>query len=352
VTIESHWGLSLAIENESPKSNESPSASDSAKVAIPTSDATVSIGESGAFTLRRPANQPEATWQATTVSNAETDDASGTPHDIRVNLLGANGVLVQLDGLELLVAGPGCTPETLDSFKHLDAVIGSNLQRFSTNDGQDLPTNVRNWISDSPTPLDSVQLRTQNHNTVALSAQAAVSDTNSASVWWDVSPEPWQMPEAMNQMFVAMEKSCSASQDVFANLSAEQMNFKPANGTHTPRWNVEHMMGRQLLFFSQMYHTADPTIPVMDLNPAQMPPDYQFAHPEWTGAEEARQMQRVSDFSRRFAYLLDGYDLNEKVPGSRWPTLNALLKQMERHYSEHTANTQKKFELPGWPSNN
>ena len=70
-------------------------------------------------------------------------------------------------------------------------------------------------------------------------------------------------------------------------------------------------MGRELVFFSQIYNAVDPMIPVMDLNPKQMPKDYEFAHPDWTGAEEARQMQRVAAFTRRFAYLLDKMELDE-----------------------------------------
>lgn len=182
------------------------------------------------------------------------------------------------------------------------------------------------------------------HNTMALSSGSGVSGrvVKLATV-------PWEMPEALSQLFAAMEKSNAASQEIFAKLSVDQMNFKPKNGTHTPRWNTEHMMGRQLLFFSKIYHTQDAAIPAMDLNPKQMPPDYEFAHPDWDGKEEARQMQRVSDFTRRFAYLLDGMDVDKRAPGSRWPSLRALLRQMDRHYGEHTANTVKKFELPDFP---
>ncbi len=36
----------------------------------------------------------------------------------------------------------------------------------------------------------------------------------------------------------------------------------------------------------KLAHAKDPTIPVMDLNPKQMPPDYVFAHPDWDGREE------------------------------------------------------------------
>ena len=137
---------------------------------------------------------------------------------------------------------------------------------------------------------------------------------------------------------------------MFAKLSVKQMNFKPSNGSHTPRWNTEHMMGRELPFFSQIYNAVDPMISIVDLNPKQMPEDYEFAHEDWTGAEEARQTKRVEDFVRRFAYLLDGMDLNKKAKGSRFWSPRALLKQMERHYKEHSDNVVKKMKLDGWPA--
>jgi len=159
---------------------------------------------------------------------------------------------------------------------------------------------------------------------------------------------PWRMPEELAALFARKEAACRASQAVFAELSANQMSFQPANGTHTPRWNAEHMMGRELGFFSQIYHQIDPAVPHIDLNPEQMPADYQAVHPDWSGTEEARQMERVTAFTRRFAYLLDGLNLNTQAPGSFW-TPRRLLAQMERHYNEHTANVKKKFELPDWP---
>ncbi len=161
--------------------------------------------------------------------------------------------------------------------------------------------------------------------------------------------ESWKPNAELAKLLVRMEKSCSASQEVFKPLSAKQMNFKPSNGTHTPRWNPEHMMGRQLLFFSEIFAAVDPTFEKVDLNPKQMPKDYVAAHPDWTGAQEAEQMERVSQYVRRFAYLLDGIDLDERAPGSRW-TLRGLMLQMERHFTEHTENVKKKFDLPDWPA--
>lgn len=161
--------------------------------------------------------------------------------------------------------------------------------------------------------------------------------------------EPRAMPEELAALFSRKEAACRASQAVFTKLSTKQMNFQPINGTHTPRWNSEHMMGRELGFFSKIFAQIDPAMPHIDLNPKQMPPDYLAAHPDWSGEEEARQMERVTAFTRRFAYLLDGLDLDEEAPGSRW-TPRALLEQMERHYQEHTENVKKKFELPEWPT--
>lgn len=187
------------------------------------------------------------------------------------------------------------------------------------------------------------------HNTLAVSASHGDDPFYDGKVVV-LDYQPWQPKGELAELLDNMDAACRDSQDVFAELSANQMNWQPPNGSHTPRWNAEHMMGRQLGFFSQIYAAIDPdSFEHIDLNPAQMPPDYKPAHPDWDGAEEARQMQRANAYVRRFAYLLDGIDLDERAPGSRW-TLRGLLKQMERHFGEHTANVQKKFELDGWPN--
>ncbi len=184
-------------------------------------------------------------------------------------------------------------------------------------------------------------------NTVAVRAAQAGEPESRRTVL--LGNQPLTLPIELEQLMAAKEAACTASQKVFAELSVKQMNFRPSNGSHTPRWNAEHMMGRELLFFSQIFHAQDEAIPVMDLNPKQMPPDYVYRHPDWTGTEEARQMQRVASFTSRFAHLLKDLPLDEKAPGSNW-TPRGLLRQMDRHYSEHTANVKKKFELEDWPS--
>lgn len=202
-------------------------------------------------------------------------------------------------------------------------------------------------IAESVTsPKRAVAVRRVDHNRLAVCQAEPVSPRDLTLVV--MSSEEYVMEPQLAHLFQAMSDSCQASSRVFADLSVEQMSFRPSNGTHTPRWNTEHMSGRQLLFFSEIYHAIDPVIPIMNRNPKQMPPDYEPAHPDWDGAREALEMNRVNDFCRRFAYLLDGVDLNSRAPGSRW-TLDGLLKQMDRHFTEHTANTVKKFDLPDWP---
>ena len=184
------------------------------------------------------------------------------------------------------------------------------------------------------------------HNTVAVSStKRKKPGTRVVSL----GTKPYQMSKPLADLFAKKEAACDKSRSVFAKLSVDQMNFKPANGTHTPRWNTEHMMGRELMFFSQIYHAVDPEIPVMNLNPAQMPNKYKFAHEDWTGEEESRQTERVEKFTRRFAYLLDGMSLTKRAKGSRFWTPKSLLAQMKRHYKEHTDNVVDKMKLEGWP---
>jgi L-ascorbate metabolism protein UlaG (beta-lactamase superfamily) len=192
------------------------------------------------------------------------------------------------------------------------------------------------------------ELAKPTHNTLALSP--AKSKETSAPQLVVLDYKPHEPSGELATLLAKMDASCKASQKVFAPLTAKQMNWQPPNGTHTARWNAEHMMGRQLGFFSQIYAAIEPeTFSHIDLNPAQMPPEYKPAHADWDGAEEARQMERANAYVQRYAYLLDGVDLDQPAPGSRW-TLRKLLEQMDRHFTEHTANVQKKFALEGWPT--
>ncbi|WP_442505315.1 DinB family protein [Novipirellula sp. SH528] len=347
VSLETHWGLRLGVETtDALVDHKTPAAWDQ----------TISTSAAYDHVLLREPNAASSSWLP--ISDAKTDD----PNQVRVQSAAKGVITITVDGVVIVVVDSDAKVKNTDGVDQVDVLVvqtaaDSSLSRES------FAQIVRQWRPRFVIPLGHVtadeavrnfqetagandKIINQTHNTFAVSRSASKTSQPQIVV---LSDSAWSMPAELATEFDKMEGVCSESQKVFAKLSAEQMNFRPANGTHTPRWNAEHMMGRQLLFFSQIYHAIDPAIPTLDLNPKQMPPDYVFAHPDWDGAEEARQMQRVSDFTRRYAYLLDGVELDSKAPGSRWPTLRALLKQMQHHYGEHTANTEKKFDLPGFP---
>ena len=161
----------------------------------------------------------------------------------------------------------------------------------------------------------------------------------------------WQMPQDLARLFAIKETDARKNMAVYKPLTANQLNHKPANGTHTPRWNVEHTTGVELLFLSSVYNAIDPSVPVIRLTPAQMPPDYEPAHPDWDGAEEARTIERAQAFTRRFAYLLDGLPMDELPQGAPQfaRSLSGLFDLMINHYTEHTDHVKEKFLLPDWP---
>ncbi|EMI53958.1 DinB family protein [Rhodopirellula sallentina] len=338
VSIENQWGLSLAIV---------PRADD--KVSVPDDVDQVIVVEQAEWghVLSRLPNQPKTTW------GRSTSDSMTDANAMTVRSMGPTMTRIDVDGVGVVVATGDLSQnkvgDSAGDFVDVDALVLCDVgpgQMAHESVVSVVDTVNPRWGLPLAVNPDQVTGKGRTGNTFAVSASERGPEETETVL---LSQTPWEMPEDLAAMFDAMEKACRKSQEVFAELSVSQLNFQPANGTHTPRWNAEHMMGRQLLFFSQIYHAIDPAVTVMDLNPKQMPKDYEFAHPDWDGVEEARQMQRASDFCRRFAYLLDGIELNEKAPGSRWPSLRALLVQMQKHYGEHTANTQKKFALPGWP---
>jgi L-ascorbate metabolism protein UlaG (beta-lactamase superfamily) len=160
--------------------------------------------------------------------------------------------------------------------------------------------------------------------------------------------QPWVMPTELAELFAEKDAANARARAVFEPLSVAQMNHRPSDASHTPRWNAEHLMGAELEIFSRLYNSVDPSFPVIDLRPLQMPEDYVAAHPDWDGAEEARQLERVALLVRRHAHLLRDIDLDEPF-GDDSMTLRGALELMAHHYGEHAANVRKKFALPDWP---
>ncbi len=340
VSIETQWGLRLAIRLNGDSPNE---------IGFEV-DQIVTLSDQVGHVLFREPNIEHVSWLPT----AETKTMD--PNRMLVESIDRTALRILVDGVHIVISNS----EAKIAFKKKPDAIDV-LVVGRAGDARVFDPAMISFV-DAYQPrivvpvgfaeTKSVGTLNVEHNTLAVAATPTAVDSEKAARRIVIlSNKPWQMPEDFESLFKAMETACADSQKIFTELSVMQMNFKPSNGTHTPRWNAEHMMGRQLLFFSQVYHAVDPTIEIMDLNPKQMPADYVFAHEDWTGAEEARQLKRVSDFCRRFAFLLDGMKVTEKAKGTMWPSMKALLVQMDRHYNEHTANTIKKFELPDWPKN-
>lgn len=254
---------------------------------------------------------------------------------------GRGHYLIEVDGVTIAYAPTafnGTPPPA-------DVVLGpaSSLDRI-------MPRGVRYLVAMDAMPDPASGGRRAAGNTLAVSA-AATGRGDEQPVTVFLKAEPWMMPAELAAIFDEKEAHAAASMAVFAPMSVEQMNHKPANGTHTPRWNVEHMTGTELGFFSGVYANLDPELRRINRRPAQMPPDYVAREPLWTGAEEARQIERTQAFTRRYAYLLDGLPLTELPEGGpRFArTLAGLFGLMSTHYPEHTAHVVEKTEQPDWP---
>jgi hypothetical protein len=275
-----------------------------------------------------------------------------TGKSVPVNVIAVDGVTLvdsNKNSVSDLVESLKSSTDRWKEFQPIDVLMIDSATASQTSYAElQTITQTRNMVLRNSVTFDKIgdiPIEHVRHNTIAISK----SDANSKQRWIKLDEAPWSMDPTLAELFEKKESVSRSSRDVFAVLSPSQMNFQPGNGTHTPRWNAEHMMGRELLFFSQIYHAVDPNIPILDLNPKQMPTDYRPVHADWTGLEESLQIERVECFTRRFAYLLQGMDLDKTAKGSAFWTPKALLKQMAVHYSEHTANVRKKMDLPNWP---
>ncbi|HUP82187.1 MAG TPA: hypothetical protein VM260_26780, partial [Pirellula sp.] len=373
ISIETHWNFEIAInplgEDKSgdllvlTQSCTTDAAKLSRNVFAYDLRGNAASAVSSTQVLDRWPNQDRASW------SSFNPQSNPSPNAVRVTNMAEKGGAIQLevDGIRILFC---------DQLS-LQLLSGTQLEQLNGLDVLALlpisndPAEIVSWLERLKPRLfiplklgekpeaagtfdwlvqglgNKVEAKQVDGNTLAVRAAKVTDEQKTKLILMDAIP--WQMPNELAELFRRKDQACHASQDVFAKLSVSQMNFRPSNGTHTARWNAEHMMGRELGFFSQIYASLEPGITSMDLNPKQMPPDYVAAHSDWTGKEEARQMERVRRFSSRFAYLLKDLPLDKKAPASFW-TPKSLLLQMDKHYSEHTANVVKKFELSDWPN--
>ena len=336
ITIETMWGFQIGLGVKDASVDKLPRKSD-----LVLED--VGVGES--VTLQRLPNQAELS-----VLRGVGANNAGNAVVVKRGQAGSPA-MVMVDGLTIVYLDAAVDAEFAKRLEGKQVVVVAT--------GAGLNSEMYAAIFDALKPklmvvkagvekVGDQAVESVSHNTVAVSGGKQAKAKAKARIV-SLGNEGYKLSKELTTLFEKKEAACKKSREVFAKLSVAQMNFKPANGTHTPRWNTEHMMGRELQFFSQIYHAVDPEVPVMNLNPAQMPDRYKFAHEDWTGEEEARQTQRVEDFTRRFAYMLDGMSLNKRAKGSRFWTPKSLLAQMEKHYNQHTGNVVKKMELDGWP---
>jgi len=351
VRIETMWGLRVVIAPPSSMflNSTPPALADGVDLLIFNGDAEGKpAGPVYAFEEGRPLDVvvdrlPNAPRVSTTFGVG--DDLRLSPNSVRVRWMGDTATdgsyLIEADGLKIVYALTMIQQQigTVDVFL-APAELGKGIQSLQ----------ARYFV-----PMDgqvgaAAEGRSAVGNTLAVTPAAAPRGDGNA-VWVHLKPEPWKMPAELAELFKAKEADAARSMAVFAPMSADQMNHRPANGTHTPRWNVEHMTATELAFFSGVYANLDPELSRINRAPAQMPPDYEPREPSWTGAEEARQIERTQRFTRRFAYLLDGLPLDELPAGApRFAqTLGGLFGLMSRHYPEHTAHVVEKTKQPDWP---
>ena len=305
--------------------------------------------------VKREANELESTCVAKPVDAAVPKDEAADTIVVRQQKLDEDDALItwiNSDGVVVLDFGKTPIADVVNAItSKCDVVIATRCPDVNSKSLKQLSLQLKPQFvliaDDNDAVKDDEATEIADRNVIAVSQQEKKPKTK----WIKISDQPWQIKNVkLQKLLERKEAACADSRGVFAKLSTEQMNFVPGDGSHTPRWNSEHMMGRELLFTSQIYHALDPAIPVTNLNPKQMPPDYKAAHPDWSGREEALLTLRVEAFTRRFVWLLADVPLNKKAAGSRMWSPQGLLQQMERHYTEHTENVKKKMELDNWPA--
>jgi len=164
-----------------------------------------------------------------------------------------------------------------------------------------------------------------------------------------LNDEPFEAEPELGALLDAMTASATTAARAFAPLTVEQLNHVPADGTHSPRWNPEHMAGQQIFSFLQFFSTKDSAFRIEDPRPAGTPAKYVAKNPDWTAQEVVREIERTQEFAMRFAYLLAEIDLDAKPESGGW-SLSTMLKRMQWHWGHHTGKLPSKMALPDWPS--
>ena len=401
VTIETWWGLTVAIDPYDPARTGYDDPGVSADLVLIThnhfdhDDADLvgggpfvvrGVGEDGTvqvfdLTLDRRPNE-----SATKLAETSESGRLG-PHPVRVWSIpawhddvkgaqrGATAMfLIEVDGVRILHCGDlgqsELTPAQLDAIGRVDALLipvggtytidGATAARITAQLAPRFVVPIHYKTPALSIPLDdasaflaalpeSAVRRAAVGNTLAvMTADPAAAP--SAMVAVTLGYEPWTPPDYLRAGLDRVAKARESLAQTIESLSSEQLNHKPSDGTHTVRWNAEHTAGAEASFFSMVAQDANPAFPIVQMRPAQMPADYVPATPDWSPHEEADNIRRVGAFVERFAYLLNGVDPAQERYPAFFKSLNGLFDLLENHYNTHHANVKKKFKLPDWPT--
>jgi len=401
VTIETWWGPTVAIDPYSPRIGyEDPNVEadlvlithehfDHNNAALLKGDPVVRRGLDSEknvapidITLARPVGDAEPVLRD---ADRNADAADQAPHAIHVRSIasfhddqrgekrGANSmILIEVDGVRILHCGDlgqtSLTDEQVAQVRGVDVAL-IPVGGVYTIDGEqaakiveqidprvvvpihyktpalEIPLDdAQPFLSSLPERYERIEMA---GNTLAASAQAQGETAAPQAVV--LRDQPWTPPAPLVEAFDAIAEQREAFAKTIGGMSIEQLNHRPSDGSHTIRWNVEHLAGRELLFFSQVYHAIDPMIPVIDINPAQQPEDYEPAHPDWPASEEVRLLERVDWFVRRFAYMLDGVAMDAQRIEAPRGSIRGLTDLMLNHYPHHHQAVRDKLQLPDWP---
>ena len=403
ITIETWWGLTVAIDPYSPARTGYSDPGVAADLVLVSHDHAdhnnAAMVRGNPFVVRGLDDRGDARSLDLTldrlpnenaVTLAETEGAGRLgPHAVRVVSIpawhdnhhgakrGATALfLIETDGVRILHCGDlgqrELTPDQLEAIGRVDVLL-IPVGGTYTIDGADaaritdqvaprfvVPIHFKTPVLSIPLAdasafrealPDAYEERGAVGNTLAVAAFGGPGEeTTPGPVVVTLGTTPWTPSPVIHDGLARIARAREALARTLESLTPTQLDHHPANGTHTVRWNAEHTAGAEAIFISLVLHDADPTLPLMRISPAQQPKDYVPANPDWSPTEEAMHIRRVGALTERFAYLLDGVDPAEERYPAFFKSLNGLFDLLENHYDHHHEQVKKKFEEPDWPA--
>ena len=400
VTIETWWGLTIAIDPYAPDKVGYDNPNLSANLTLIThhhfdhnnpdliqGDPFVKQGLSSQGDVNELDLTLDRLPNSTKVTLTNSDKAEPlSPHPVRIRSIpawhddsagakrGADAMfLIETDGVRILHCGDlgqsSLTDDQLDAIGRVDVLLipvggtytvdGAQAAAITKQIGPryvvpiHFKTDALTFDLASDAPFfaalgKSAERQNAVGNTLAVSPADDDSD-DAMTIAVSLQYTPWQAPKHVKAGLVSIASARESLAKTVEGLSLEQFDHHPADGSHTVRWNAEHTAGAEMSFFTLVYHDSDSTMPLIRITPAQMPADYTPANPDWSPEEEANHIRRVGAFTERFAYLLDGVDPTQARYPAFFKSLDGLFKLIAGHYDTHHGHIKEKMALPDWP---